>query len=429
MQKLDLWQKYEYTKMKPGLKHIRLFLEKTGNPQEDFDAVHIAGTNGKGSTAKMLASILTQAGYKCGLFLSPHLQRINERISINSKEITQKELSFFVNKYSRLGEKYKLTFFEFLTGLAFQYFSEKKIDIAVLETGLGGRFDATNIVKNPLLSIITDIDYDHTQILGPDIESITREKAGILKRDSIVICGAQRRAAVKIIRTKARIKSSKLLEYGKDFGCTIKKVDWKKGRQLIDYRYFKNVSSIWTGLLGSFQAKNSSMAVSAAYCARELGYKIDDLDIQKALNNLSWHGRFEVVKRKLLGKTRTFILDGAHNPGAAKNFLKAWALSPWARTKKTFIFGALKDKDYKTMLRYITPWAKSIVIVPVISERAVKPQVLVEYCRTRFKNARVVSTGSLEEALSLTKNEIVTVITGSLYLVGQVLRKFNKSEN
>jgi dihydrofolate synthase/folylpolyglutamate synthase len=184
MRDLTLWQKQEYTGMKPGLTRIRRFLRMVGNPQETFRVIHIAGTNGKGSTARMLSKILEKSGYGTGLYVSPHLVSMGERIRIDSKAISERELGRLNREFSDTAEQCGLTFFEYITGLAFIYFARRRVAYAVLETGMGGRYDATNVVRRPMVSIITDVDFDHRQFLGNTLAEIAGEKAGIIKRSS-----------------------------------------------------------------------------------------------------------------------------------------------------------------------------------------------------------------------------------------------------
>jgi len=421
---LDLWQLSEYTAMKPGLERIKAFLAAIGNPEKRFKAVHIAGTNGKGSTAIMIASILESAGYKTGLYISPHLVRLNERISVNSRQIDSKRLADIGGRYYGLAKKYNLTFFEFITAIAFIYFTERNIDIAVLETGLGGRFDATNVIESPLIAIITGIDYDHTQILGKTITEIAGEKAGIIKQKCFVLSGAENKAASCIIRKAAEKNKCVFWEIKKDFKNKYIKTDWKCCTQYVRYSGAGLDISLRVPLLGIYQRKNSSLAAAAAQMLNELGFLITDKAVVNGIANAKWPGRFDVRQAEVNGCNRTIILDGAHNPQAMSSFVSSFKESRWAEKSKNVIFGVLQDKDYIRVAKEALKLGGSFMLTPVKSRRTLDKAELETMFKTVCKNNSFAVTGSLEEALSKT-DESVIVITGSLYLVGEALKKLN----
>lgn len=416
---LVLWQKKEYVNMKPGLSRIRRFLKTVGNPQDSFPCVHIAGTNGKGSTAKIISAILENSGYKTALYISPHLVRINERIQINSKPISNAELDSLTKRYFGAAHKYALSFFEFITAIAFIYFAQKKIDIAVIETGLGGRFDATNVASMPLVSVITDVDFDHKEILGNKLGKIAFEKAGIIKHKCSIISGVQRRAAENVIKKISRVRNCRLYEIGSDFDYRLLGINWKLGFQIFKYLEKGLAHEFKLSLLGKHQAKNCSIAIKAARELQDSGYNIDWARAKKALSNLRWNGRFEIIRKR----NKTIILDGAHNPGAIRRFMDTLKQSPWGKNKQTFIFGVLKDKNYKLMIKILAEIAKRVILSPINSSRALSSEMLSQCWRKYLSEDNIEVAHSLKEAFEKTKNEKVVIITGSLYLSGEVLKK------
>ncbi|OGS24390.1 MAG: hypothetical protein A2314_07850 [Elusimicrobia bacterium RIFOXYB2_FULL_50_12] len=420
MDTLEQWQHREYTGMKPGLERVRRFLKRIGNPQECFKSVHIAGTNGKGSTARILSSILQGSGYKTGLYISPHLYSITERIQVNGLPIGRHELETLSCRYRALAKDCKLTFFEFITGLAFIYFSAMDVDIAVLETGLGGRFDATNVITNPLASIITDVDYDHRHILGDTLAEIAGEKAGIIKNGCPVISGAGRPAASNVIRREARTKDAPFFELGRDFNAKPIRTAWTRRCQVIRYDGTKRHFSFRLPLLGNFQLRNSAMAIAAAEQINLQGLNLN-IDFGN-ISTTGWNGRFDVRLVSSGGKKRTFILDGAHNPGAMRAFTGTWKQSPWGKRKQTFIFGMLQDKDAPAILRHLAPAVSNVILTPVSSPRTMTTGRLYKLWRRWLPHENIQLATSAAEAIRLASAQRVTAITGSLYLVGEILK-------
>jgi dihydrofolate synthase/folylpolyglutamate synthase len=419
--RLDLWQQIEYTAMKPGLSRIKAFLAAIGNPEKSFKSVHIAGTNGKGSTAMMIANIIESAGYKTGLYISPHLISINERISVNSRNISAERLEELGNKYYELSKKHGLTFFEFITAITFVYFAEKKVEVAVLETGLGGRFDATNVIEKPLLSIITAIDLDHTKILGKTIPLIAKEKAGIIKYKCNVISGAENKNAALVVRNAAKNNKSDLWEIDRDFKYKYIETDWKNKTQVIAYSGLGRVIKLYVPLLGQYQRKNSALAAAAAQMLKRSGLLIPETAIVKGITNSRWPGRFDVRSVIISGRRKTVILDGAHNPQAMDSFVSSFKESCWADKSKDVIFGALKDKDYVSVAKEVLDLGGRLIVTPVKSKRTLNRTELLKVFRTIDRNGRFVAADSLVDALKKTEADLV-VITGSLYLVGEALK-------
>jgi dihydrofolate synthase/folylpolyglutamate synthase len=426
MNALEEWKKIEYTGMKPGLERIRRFIEKAGHPERRFRTVHIAGTNGKGSTAKMLSMMLTEAGYRTALYTSPHLVRLTERIQLNGKEIPAKRLELLSEKLAPLGRQCSLTFFEFMTAAAFVYFAEEKAEIAVLETGLGGRFDATNAVEDPLVSVITDIDYDHQKVLGRTLSDIAFEKAGIIRKKGIVVSGVARRQAETVIRNVAAERGARLIEAGRDFRYVPVKTDWKGGLQTVRFEGRELRGNFEVSLLGSYQAQNMAVALATAETLIEQGIHLAEPGMQRALKNVYWPGRFEIIDA---GDGRRLIIDGAHNPGGMKKLIETLKKSPWGGKKRTFIFGVMNDKNYGRMIRIAAEAADRVIVVPVESSRAASVETLVGQWRKYLPESRILAARSYNEALGAVKGEKVTVITGSLYLAGDIIKTVKRGRH
>ena len=328
---------YEDTKnllTSQGKFHICLGLERTlavlkilGNPQDKIKIVHIAGTNGKGSTAAILANILKCAGYKTGLYTSPHLIEYTERIKINGEEILKKDFAEYINEICLIADKHDihLTEFEILTICAYKYFYDKKVDIAVIETGLGGRFDATNVCKKPLLSVITSISFDHTDRLGKTIEQIAFEKAGIIKEKSTVITEISNKG-FKVIKQTAEEKKAKLIVV-----ANYVEMNFKDG---VYYAVIQDKKYEFP-LLGLYQKSNLSLVMKALEY-----FKVSQKALEEGLKTAHWSARLEYIKQKNL------IIDGAHNPDGANELKKS--LDYYFRgQKRTFIYSTLNTKDYE----------------------------------------------------------------------------------
>jgi dihydrofolate synthase/folylpolyglutamate synthase len=356
----------ERKKKKFNLNKLNKFLDKTNHPEKQLKAIHIAGTNGKGSVCAMMNSVLTEAGYKVGMFTSPHLVKINERFRINNKLISNKELAKLTKKVNQLQKQLKidLSFFETLTVIAYLYFKEKNPDYVILETGLGGRLDATNTC-NPILTIITNISLEHTDVLGNTIQQIAKEKAGIIKKNIPVITNATKQP-LKIIKQIAKKKNSKVI---------------------------KAKNHVKTNLKGIFQLENAKIASTAL---KQL--KIPTKYIKKGLNKVIWPGRFDVKQN--------IILDGAHNPAGIKALMKSINFKP------TIIFGAMQDKNIKEMAKFLK--YKKIILTKINIAKATSPKKMKKY----FKEP--ILTNNLKQAIKQAKkynNQIL--ITGSIYLVGE----------
>ncbi|MFA7075022.1 MAG: Mur ligase family protein [Endomicrobiaceae bacterium] len=410
----------EYKSMIPGLERIKIFLLQSGINYNSIPYVHIAGTNGKGSTAKILAEILVFSGYKTGLYISPHILKINERIQINSVSISDLEFEALYNQYSSLIKKHKLTFFECLTALALIYFTKEKVDIAVLETGLGGRFDATNIVT-PLASVITSIDLDHKEILGGKLSQIALEKAGIIKRNIPVVCGKIKQTALNEIKKTAKNNSAKIYLLGKDFNSLNLSYNWKKYTQKIDYRGLSTNCQFDLSLLGDSQVYNAGIALCVCEILKNRGFSISFKNLSDVLKNIKWHARFDIRKIKNRRKKAVIIIDGCHNLQAVDNFLALYKKSPFAVKKNKLVFAVMQEKDYKKIIKNIVPFISTVNLVDIYNERAVKTEKLKSEFLKYTDKEKVVTYKSVEDCFNDIKNNEIVFCIGSFYLAGKII--------
>ncbi len=368
-----------------GLERIENILHQLGVPQDGFRSIHIAGTNGKGSVAAMLSSILTKAGYRTGLYTSPHLVDYTERVRIDEKDISRVKFANAVAEVKKAIERLPhndLTEFEVLTAAAFLLMAEEKVDIAIIEVGLGGRLDATNVIT-PILSVITNIDYDHMDVLGNSIISIAKEKAGIIKDGVPVVVGPTR--GLNIIKNICKQKDSKL---------TI-----ARGR-----------ASIKSPLEGGHQVINTSITMAAVKELGELGFDIGHRSAVQGLKSTRWPGRLQIISRKPL-----MILDGAHNPAGAKA-LRAY-LSTLGK-KITFVIGMQNNKDIDRYVRMLKPLAERFYVVQSSNPGAISKHEL-----AKMIGSKAIVAKDIKSALKIAKIQGLPVcVTGSLYLIGDHLK-------
>src|SRR3990170_1923858 len=466
--------------MNLGLKRVEALLKSLDNPQDKFPIIHVAGTNGKGSTSAMIASILVEAGYKAGLYTSPHLMRFNERIRINHREISDKKVAELVE---RIKERVKgqgsgvrgrkkhapcpvplaPTFFEFTTAMAFLYFAEEKVDIAVMEVGLGGRLDATNVGK-PLVSVITNIAKDHQAILGNRIKDIAFEKAGIIKKGGVLISGETKSAALKVLTAECKKRGAVFYRLNRDFY-----VDEKKRRigeaekQLPDFpipRFPDSLMSYtspfaFTGrrwfyqdltinLLGRHQYLNAASALAALEVLEERGFYLTEFCIRKGLRNVSWPGRIEIVSKRPL-----VILDCAHNPAGAKVLKNALLDLRFAiddlrmknknnnskienrKSKVILVLGIMADKDIKGILSRLAPLADMIILTRPKLERAASVDMLYKKVAPYADRIELLENvhDACSLALSLADAGDMLCITGSVFTVGEARDFFIRYRN
>jgi dihydrofolate synthase/folylpolyglutamate synthase len=401
---------------KPGLERIGALVERLGNPQDKLKFIHIAGTNGKGSTAAFISSVLTCAGYSTGLYTSPFLIRFNERIKINGEEIPDSDLAEYAYRVKTIIDKMveegyeHPTEFETITALSFLYYYEKKCDVVVLETGMGGRFDATNIIKCPLVSVITKISLDHTQILGTTLDSIAFEKAGIIKPGGIVVTYPQEKPTGETIKAVCDERNARLISADAN---DIKMIGIKPGNMIFNHRDY---GIIKTGIVGIHQLHNAAVALKVIEVLKSSGFDLDRKDIRTGFLKASWPGRFELIGRK-----PDFYIDGAHNPDGVRAFIQTYR-KIYPKQKAIIIFGASKDKDYDTMLRELSTIAEGFIAVAADTPRALPVKTLSIEMRKYCKNVEFSDT--IEEAVTMSymkaaKAHVIAAL-GSLFHIGQV---------
>jgi dihydrofolate synthase / folylpolyglutamate synthase len=394
-----------------GLENIRWILDSVGNPQDSLKTIHVGGTNGKGSVASMLSEILNHEGYSVGKYTSPHLQSFTERITVNGERISEMEVA---EKTVRLRETLEgrdrgrfFTFFDFTTALALEHFADAAVDVAVVEVGLGGRLDSTNVI-HPLASIITNVALDHTDYLGRDLINIAREKAGIIKTGTPVITGASGPPLI-IIEEQSKTLDSPLFRLGREFSYT------KEAEGRMTYRgAAETFSDLEIGLPGDHQLENSAIALCCLEALAPSGISVSEASTRKGLAGTVWEGRLEQVR-----ETPLLLLDGAHNPHAMEA-LSAFIASHYGERRKILIFGVMRDKAYEEMLRIISPLMELIIFTQPTVERALNPATMAHLV------PEAVLTGSVREALETAKINAhpgdLILVTGSLYTVGDAKR-------
>ncbi len=409
--------------IKLGLDLIGNILQNLGSPQNCYRSIHIAGTNGKGSIASGLASIFTSAGYKTGLYTSPHLIRFNERIKIDNSYISDESV---VNAYEAVKDANKNsdrepTFFEFSTAMALYEFKRQNIDIAIIETGMGGRLDATNII-NPVSSIISNISIEHKMYLGNTIKKITREKGGIIKNNIPVITGVEQKSAFLCLEEIAKEKKAPIYKYKKDF---------KTRREDNNFFTYFGINNIFrkmkTGLLGRYQTDNASLVIAACEILMKDFPKINEEAIRKGLKNIVWEGRLDIVS-----KSPFIMLDGAHNIAACRELAFFLKNNEMLKDKDiTFILGALDDKPYETILKILLPVCKKAIFTKPIIERAMLPEKLLHTAEKFFPDKEYHIIPDIKDALKYAienslQNEAICA-AGSLYVVGEAKAYLNES--
>ncbi len=406
--------------IKPGLSRIKELLGLLGNPENDYPSIHIAGTNGKGSTAAYLDSILRKAGFKTGLYTSPHLIKFNERIQVSGKLISGRDMvriASIVRDASKgmTGPDRELSFFEFATAMAFLYFKEKDVDIGVIETGMGGRFDATNVVT-PLASIITNIGLDHTEYLGTKIEKIAFEKAGIIKKGVPAVTGTEKKEALKVIERASKKKGARLFRLGHDF------IPKRGSRGKLDYSGIKiNIKGLRLGLRGTHQLKNASCALAAIEVLKDSGLRIPVRAVRDGLKDTVWPARVEVISKSPL-----IILDAAHNPEGAST-LKG-ALRGFRYGRLILVLGIMADKDIGGIISQLAPLADTIIACAPQIKRAASPALIARMLKPFSKP--VLVKDSVKDACKAALDEAgegdALCITGSVFTVGEAKKYLSR---
>jgi dihydrofolate synthase/folylpolyglutamate synthase len=417
-QSLDYLYHLEKFGMIFGLTQVERILNAVGNPHKEIQAIHVGGTNGKGSTAAMMGSILQREGYRVGLYTSPHLIRFTERIKVNGKEIEEEEVAALTrwmrNEIESAGVVPRFTFFDFTTAMALHYFNQKLVDLAILEVGLGGRLDSTNVV-DPLISVVTNVAKDHEEYLGKTILKIAKEKAGIIKKGRPFITAASQPRVLRVFSKICQKKRSPYFRVGKEFRYV------RTGDGDFDYEGLnRKLWGVHLNLKGSHQVINATAALGAMEVLESLGYRVSTEAMVNGLREVEWPGRLEMVSA-----SPRVILDGAHNPAGALA-LKESLKKEFQYQHLILLVGIMKDKNSRSMLHLLAPLADRIILTKPHTDRATPPPLLKKTLGWNGKNAEVEEDlkKAIDRGLSLTREEDLLCITGSLYTVGEARAYF-----
>jgi dihydrofolate synthase / folylpolyglutamate synthase len=413
------------------LENITVLAERLGRPDRAYPSAHIAGTNGKGSTSAFLESILRHAGFRTGLYTSPHLERINERMRVNGKEIGDESFARIFTRLLELVEellaRHRLrahpTYFECVTAMAFEAFARERVEFGVIEVGLGGRLDATNILS-PAVTVITRIDFDHENFLGHSLREIAGEKAGILKRGAPVIVAAQRPQAREVILARATQLGCPLIETSQAFETKQEPLANGFFRALVTEISSGDAFEIAPSLPGRFQLQNALNALAAARELSRRGFRISPSDISEGIATTVWPGRLEKLQ-----SSPDIYLDGAHNPGAAREVAQFLGQN-FAGRKIWLIYGALRDKAVDEVAGQLFPHAAEVIFTEPRTSRAISAPRLAEIASHHASSFTVISSAeqALDQALAEAAPGDAIFITGSLYLVGQLRHYWKQRE-
>lgn len=406
MEAVELIHQRAWVGQKPGLERIRRLLGRLGNPQEKLKFVHIAGSNGKGSTAAMLASVLTAAGLKTGLYTSPHLWRFHERFQVDGVPIPGEELVEIAVQVLAAAEDE--TEFELMTAIGMVHFLRSKCDIVVLETGLGGRLDSTNIIPSPEAAVITHIGLEHTELLGDTLDKIAAEKAGIIKEGCSVVLYEQGFDLYGLFEEICRFRYSRLALAGSP-------VVLSSGLEGQTFTY-RGSGPYHIALLGEHQISNAAVVLETVKVLRQRGWEISEAALARGLEEARWPGRLE-----LAWNSPNVILDGGHNPQCMEALARSLR-GLYPEKKLLFLTGVLADKDYPAMMGELLPLAKEFFTITPDSPRAMSAQELADYLRGRGGRAAPCGTvrEALDQVLAAAEPQDVVCVTGSLYMIGEV---------
>jgi len=401
--------------IKFGLSKTSNLMKAFGNPHKGRKYIHIAGTNGKGSVAAFVASILKHAGIKVGFYSSPHLVRFTERFRINDKEISREKAAGLIDELKGIvASSSPPTFFEATTAMAFLYFARENTDIDIMEVGMGGRLDATNIIT-PLISVITNISMEHQFFLGSRLLDIAGEKGGIIKEGVDLVTGATQPSVISLFKSICRGKRAPMWRVGTDISYLTTKYG-------VHYRGIeRRFNRLQLGLKGSFQARNAALALAAIELLEKKGFRISSGDIQEGLKNSAWPGRMQVV-----AENPTVLLDGAHNPAAIR------ALAVSIRTgfeyrRLILVIGIMADKEIGQLLRGIVPIADYVIYTRPVYSRAADPEILMAEVAPLERPGEIepLLTKAVDKARDMADPEDLIVICGSLFTVGEALTYFD----
>ena len=431
-------ENYSWSTTRLGLERTQALLSALGDPQKELKFIHVAGSNGKGSTCAMLASILKSAGYKTGLYISPYIQVFNERIQINGEYIDGERLAEITTRVKAIADEMEdhPSQFELVTAIAIQYYYEEKCDIVVLEVGMGGALDSTNAIDAAEVSVFTNIGLEHTEYLGDTLEKIAETKAGIIKTGTTAVCYdsspevvrtirnicSEKRVPLKVVEMSS-VSSIKSSLDGQTFKYIRKSLVNPMGMVTVGMNLIKEEEERYEiPLIGKHQLHNAAVVLKVIDILREKGWKIDKAAVSEGLAKVSWPARFEV-----LSKDPIFILDGGHNPQCAEALTDG--IKEYLPNEKViFVLGVLADKDYGSIVDMMIPYAKEFICVTPLSDRALPAEDLAEHLRG--KGVKAVSVESISEGISLAietsdaENDAPVIAFGSLYLAGAVRTEF-----
>jgi len=418
---LDYLFSMEKFGLKLGLTNITRFLSKIGNPHNSFDSIHVAGTNGKGSTVAIMDSILTAAGYRVGTYTSPHLVDFRERITINGKFIDKKYVTDFINDNLKKIKKLGLTYFEAVTGLAFSYFKDEKVDIALIETGLGGRLDATNVI-DPKVIVITNVATEHTKWLGFKIREIAAEKAGVIKPGVPVVTAAVNFDARKVIRQTCERQKSNLVSVFDETQWVIKEIT-RDSTEMDLFTRSNKYYNLRLQLAGRHQLENAMSGLIALELLEDhTGIKISSPSVAAGFRNVKWDGRLQRISN-----SPDIILDVAHNPAALAR-IREYFNEFYEDKKVIAVFGILSDKDYKQMLEELDRIADVIILTRPMTDRAADPELLAREIPKDGFNINVIPmvNDAYKAAREIAEEDDVILVTGSHFTVGEVLSNLSE---
>ncbi|NIN69599.1 MAG: bifunctional folylpolyglutamate synthase/dihydrofolate synthase [Anaerolineae bacterium] len=414
----------QYVPRRFDLTNMTELLSMLGDPHRGLQAVHVAGTKGKGSTCAMTASVLEAARYRVGLFTQPHLHTFRERIKVNERFVSEHEMIAILEKLKPYIEQLPdPSTFEIMTAMAFEYFAEQNVDLAVVETGLGGRLDTTNVIV-PLVSVITSISYDHTYILGDTLEEIAGEKAGIIKEGRPVVCAPQRDAAEQVIVQVCRERSAPLILVDRDWRCHVSEADIE-GQSFTVRSELPHPDGLladgrsqefWIPFLGRYQVVNATTTIATIDQLCRQGIHVSPEQAAEGLRRARWPGRLEILSREPL-----LVMDGAHNVDSVQRLMKA--LREYLEFDELIVIAGFSlDKDIPGMMRELTSHAKEVIVTQADHPRAGESDTIVERTDTTETPLTILRepSAALRHALELADKKDLVCVTGSLHLVGDV---------
>ena len=437
----DAWtflDNLQFFKIKLGLDTMSMFLKELGSPEKDLKFVHVAGTNGKGSVAVTLLTLLTKAGHKVGLYTSPHLSSVRERFRINNDFISETEFAEEATSIHDILDGRQITYFEFTTALAMLWFARQKVDLVILEVGLGGRLDATNVIT-PLVSVITNVSMDHEAYLGNTLAEVAGEKAGIIKQGIPVVSGLgigeteDEQVVLGVVEDKCREKHAPLYLHARDFFVEPADEDtwdyWAMKRKGC-CQLRENINGLSSNLKGSYQMVNAGVALANLELLGQHGVTVDDAAIREGLQEVDWPGRLEHFCLNREDKSRVkngtsnsicYLLDGAHNPAGVESLSEALE-NDFDYDRLILVWGAMEDKDLSKTLPVIGPQADILILTMVESERSAEPDQLLALLPSDIQDQTICESSlaaALAKAVELAGESDLICIAGSLYLIGE----------